>query len=167
MRNIAHCWSHVSVPTFSAINDDLPPFSHCQCYHRVCFVVSLFASWLPKRCTSTGKVKSLMYFSKLDAGTNSPIDERTKSFFFTVMTYETQLYMDGRTFPWLKLLIVKRRVFAQYIFSICVMFSLPLWMASVYCELPLEDLVWDQISLSQLFPSACLLHMFICSAQHL
>lgn len=72
--------------------------------------------------------------------------------------------MNGLTFPWLKLLIVKRRVFARCIFSICVMFSLPLWMASVYCELPLEGLFWDQISLSQWFPTARLLHVFIYSA---
>lgn len=72
--------------------------------------------------------------------------------------------MNGFTFPWLKLLIVKRRVFARCIFSICVMFSLPLWMASVYCELPLEGLFWDQISLSQWFPTASLLHVFIYSA---
>lgn len=49
-------------------------------------------------------------------------------------------------------------------FSICVKFSLPLWMASVYCELPLEGLFWDQISLSQWFPTARLLRMFIYSA---
>lgn len=58
---------------------------------------------------------------------------------------------DACTFLWLKLLIVELWVPAQCIFSICVMFSLPLWMASVYCELPLEDLFWDQISLTQWF----------------
>lgn len=50
--------------------------------------------------------------------------------------------MNGCTFLWLDLLIVELWVLARYIFSICVMFSLPLWMASVYCELPLEDFTW-------------------------
>lgn len=72
--------------------------------------------------------------------------------------------MIGLTFPWLKLLIVKKQGFALYIFSICVMFSLELWMAPVYCELPLEDLFWDQMLLSQWFPAVCLLHVFIYSA---
>lgn len=73
------------------------------------------------------------------------------------------VHLNVCTFLWQKLLIVELWVFAQYIFSICVMFSLPLWMASVYCELPLEDSVWDQISLTQWFLLVCLFHMFICS----
>lgn len=40
----------------------------------------------------------------------------------------------------LKSLIVELPALACYIFSICVMFPLPLWVASVDCELPLEDL---------------------------
>lgn len=82
------------------------------------------------------------------------------------MTCEAGLYMvnmNACTFLWLKLLIVEPWVFARYIFSICVMFSLPLWMASVYCELPLEDLVSDQISLTQWFLLACLLNTFTYS----
>lgn len=79
----------------------------------------------------------------------------------TFMTRDAGLYMvnvNACTFLWLKLLIVELWVFARYIFSICVMFSLPLWMVSVYCELPLEDLLGDQISLTQWFLLARLLH---------
>lgn len=73
-------------------------------------------------------MNALIHFSKLDAGTNAPSAKRIESV-FTVMTCEAGLYMvnlNACTFLRLKLLIVELWVFAQYIFSICVMFSLPL-----------------------------------------
>lgn len=107
----------------------------------------------------------LCRYSKLDLSTSAPAAKVTE-LVITVMTCVAGLYMvnmNACTFLWLKLLIVELWVFARYIFSICVMFSLPLWMASVYCELPLEDLLSDQISLTQWFLLACLLHTFTYS----
>lgn len=107
----------------------------------------------------------LRLYSKIDLGTDAPVAKIMESV-ITVMACEAGLYMvnmNARTFLWLKLLIVELWVLARYIFSICVMFSLPLWMGSVYCELPLEDLLWDQISLTQWFSvglSAPHIHMF-------
>lgn len=95
--------------------------------------------------------------------TNAAVDKMIESV-STLMTCESgnhTVNIDARTFLWLKLLIVELWVPAQCIFSICVMFSLPLWMASVYCELPLEDLLWDQISLTQWFLLACPLRAHI------
>lgn len=96
-------------------------------------------------------------------------NQRSCSYTLPVITAETSeagLYMvnmSGCTFLWLKLLIVEPWVLARYIFSVCVMFSLLLWMGSVYCELPLEDLLWDQISLTRWFLLARLLHTFTYS----
>lgn len=140
---------------FKVRNPELLFLLHCLCQQRACvtccycFLVTKAVNLQPRAWK-----RVLCHYRKLDLSV------------ITVMTHEAGLYMvnmDACTFLWLKLLIVELWVFARYIFSICVMFSLPLWMASVYCELPLEDLLWDQISLTRWFLLARLLRTFTCS----
>lgn len=156
-------WTHIR--TFSPQNRN-PLIRHLR-FHGA-YLLSLCLgnqSFVPPPLRSWKSAHSLFHYSMLDLGTNAHAAKKTESV-ITAMTCEAGLYMvnmNACTFLWLKLLIVELWVFARYIFSICVMFSLPLWMVSVYCELPLGNLLSDQISLTRWFLLACLINTFTYS----